>query len=284
MMSCTGIESAVSCVKEWQPHGAPAFAHPGYRVGMEREEVCYDVMGPRPQTEPTCFEVFGYIQVRHCERSVLERARRLLHGFGWPGLNDAPSREYITELLGLRRRIPNKNGQVVRHSAKTSTYLGWAVCQGKTAMVATAILSVYRYRDERRRCGCLEFITSRSRGAGAALVALARRFLSDHQIPRLFSGADLSRPLALKAHKSWCFEAVPKEEWGKAGLALYGRGDVHYMVLNLAPRGPGEAMLQEPLLEEELAEEDDKPSTCYTQACAVPADFQHPVQGVAYAP
>lgn len=190
----------------------------------------------------TRHELHGFTQVRRCQPSALERARRLLHGFGWPGLNDEPSRQYISELLGLRRIEPRRTTRAGRRvAAKTTTYLGWAVCRGKTAMVAVAILSVYRYRDEKRRCGCLEFITSRSRGAGSELVVLAQRFLAGHGIRRLFSGADLSRPLALKAHKSWSFEAVEREEWGKAGLAFYGRGDVHYMVLDLPGASPAAA-------------------------------------------
>merc|ERR1719215_644274 len=72
---------------------------------------------PVAELQPACFEVFGYVQVKSCEKTVLDRARRLLHTHGWPGVNDQPSREYITELLGLRR-TQSANGVKVRVAAK----------------------------------------------------------------------------------------------------------------------------------------------------------------------
>ena len=51
---------------------------------------------------------------------------------------------------------------------------------------------------------------------------------------RLFSGCDLSRPHALEAHLRWGFQPVSPDVWAAAGLALYTKGDVLYMLMSLS--------------------------------------------------
>ncbi|CAE7823346.1 unnamed protein product [Symbiodinium sp. CCMP2456] len=143
------------------------------------------------------FQLRGYLQARTCDLQMRERLRSLLcRGWPSPSPSEAATRESISELLGLCPSTgkPGKPGAV-----KAATYLAWALAAdgrgARGALVGAAVLSVYRYRG-RRRCGCLEFITSRRSGAGAALLRLATRFLQAHQITRLYSGVDLSRPNA----------------------------------------------------------------------------------------
>lgn len=184
--------------------------------------------------QKTCrHRLHGFTQVSTCDPGRVDAARRLFHRYGWPRPTDKASRLYISEMLGRRRRRHRGKG---RMTVKRTTYLAWAALDKPgSPMVAAAILSVYLYRDARRRCGCLEFIVSKSRGAGGQLVGLARDILLDLGVPRLFSGADLSRPLALKAHVSWGFRAVEQDEWLRAGLLMYGQGAVLYTVLDLLP-------------------------------------------------
>ncbi|CAE7425072.1 unnamed protein product [Symbiodinium sp. CCMP2592] len=177
------------------------------------------------------FQLRGYLQVRTCDLQMRERLRTLLCR-GWPSSSpsEGATRDSISELLGLCPST-GKPGAV-----KATTYLAWALpADGRRAgaLVGAAVLSVYRYRG-RRRCGCLEFITSRRSGAGAALLRLATRFLQAQQIDRLYSGVDLSRPNAFEAHRRWGFRVVEEQEWAHAGLAFYRQGDVRYMLLDLS--------------------------------------------------
>jgi len=177
------------------------------------------------------FQLRGYLQARTCDLQMRERLRTLLCR-GWPSSSpsEGATRDSISELLGLCPST-GKPGAV-----KATTYLAWALpADGRRAgaLVGAAVLSVYRYRG-RRRCGCLEFITSRRSGAGAALLRLATRFLQAQQITRLYSGVDLSRPNAFEAHRRWGFRVVEEQEWAHAGLAFYRQGDVRYMLLDLS--------------------------------------------------
>lgn len=178
-----------------------------------------------------CVVVHGYQQVRRCNPSLVEQAKTLLFRHGWPLSEDAATRQHIVKLFG-------QSGKHTFGRANVSAHLGW-VTQPRGALreslVAVAILSVYRYRDS-RRCGCLEFIVSRMRGAGTELVERAKEQLEEENIPRLYSGADLSRKVALRAHLRWGFRGIEEDEWSRAGLQLYGEGDVCYMSLDLSAR------------------------------------------------
>jgi len=174
-------------------------------------------------------QLHGFSCVRSIKAKVCEKAQRLFFQHGWPLPEDGPTRQYISQLLGL-----TLDGKGDRRSLKRSTHLGLANIAGccEDDIAAAAILSIYQYQDC-RRCGCLEFIVSQVAGAGWALLTMAKNFLAAQDINLLFSGADLSRPMALKAHKRWGFEQVSKKTWSQAGLAFYGRGDVCYMLLRL---------------------------------------------------
>lgn len=174
-------------------------------------------------------EMHGFSCIRSFTAEVCEKAQRLFFQHGWPLPEDGPTRQYISQLLGL-----TLDGKGDRRSLKRSTHLGLANIAGccEDDVAAAAILSIYQYQDC-RRCGCLEFIVSQVAGAGWALLTMAKGFLAARDINLLFSGADLSRPKALKAHKRWGFQQVSKKTWSQAGLAFYGRGDVCYMLLRL---------------------------------------------------
>lgn len=166
----------------------------------------------------------GFVQARACHLKQREKLSSLFATAGWPRPGDRASREAIAELLGLSKA-----------SLKATTYLAWATRRDATQaehLLAAAILSVYKFRGK-RRCGCLEFIVSRSRGFGSRLLHLAQRFLKAQNISRLFSGVDLSQPYAMAAHNSWGFRKVAQQDWEESGLATYSQGDVCYMVLDL---------------------------------------------------
>lgn len=153
---------------------------------------------------------------------------------------------------GNRRRafpgLPCTIASAASTRPKNTTFLGWAAgpCpSGRSSLSAAAILSVYRHRG-RRRCGCLEFVATTLRGAGAALVGLARGFLADEGIPTLYSGVDLSRPHAMKAHRRWGFKTATREEWSRAGLLFYEVGDVHYMQLAVTSLAPSSSQAISP--------------------------------------
>ena len=164
----------------------------------------------------------GFVHARACDGKQREKIASLFNRVGWPRASDLATREAIGELLGLGG---------YKSTIKAGTYLAW-VLSGKMQLVAAAILSVYRYRGK-RRCGCLEFIVSKSRGAGSRLLFLAKRFLRSQNIFRLYSGVDLSRPYAMAAHGSWGFKVITQQEWAEAGLYSYSQGDVCYMLLDL---------------------------------------------------
>lgn len=195
--------------------------------------------GGQGGADATKLVLHGFEQVLRCDDTLLRRARELFLRRGWPGPNDRKARMSITELLGLsgRLKMTRRRKKWRRPGGKRATYLGWAMAPGAgpdgEQLAAAAILSVYRYRG-RRRCACLEFVVSQVRGAGSMLLRFARRFLQVQQITRLYSGVDLSRPLALSAHLQWGFRTVEKENWAQAGLAFYSGGDVLYMMLDLA--------------------------------------------------
>eukprot|EP00930_Biecheleria_cincta_P090174 TRINITY_DN79515_c0_g1_i1.p1 TRINITY_DN79515_c0_g1~~TRINITY_DN79515_c0_g1_i1.p1 ORF type:complete len:362 (-),score=42.76 TRINITY_DN79515_c0_g1_i1:48-1133(-) len=170
----------------------------------------------------------SYMQARSCEFLQRDRVRQLFFQHGWPRVSDGATREYISELLGLGY---TQHG--TKHRMKAVTYLGWASHGDPSSLpVAAAILSAYKYRGK-RRCGCLEFIVSKHKGAGYRLLRSAICFLRSQHITHLFSGADLSRPQSLAAHLRWGFTPIEKDAWANAGLASYEQGDVNYMVLDL---------------------------------------------------
>lgn len=186
----------------------------------------------RRNKQPQLF-VHEFVQVKSCDRRIRERAGQLFVRHGWPLREDGAARKSITSLLGLRNQGKSDG------CLPPSTHLGWitkATDGGKKLMVAAAIVSLYRYRD-RRRCACLEFIVSRSRGAGTQLLDYTKRFLVSQEISKFFSGADLSRPKARDAHQRWGFREVDHDEWAQAGLKFYSGGDVLYMLFEVANVG-----------------------------------------------
>merc|ERR1712060_232380 len=120
---------------------------------------------------------------------VLHDVKGTFYRHGWPRPTDKHTRTVIAEMLGVS--VNDKTP--ARKPVKKSTYCAWATRAAGAGeeIVAAAILSVYRYRDGRRRCGCLEFIVSRVRGLGFDLVQLARAYLVLENIGVMFSGADL---------------------------------------------------------------------------------------------
>jgi len=185
------------------------------------------------------------LQVRFCPRLLRESARLLLCRRGWPGKEDGVSRHCIAEFLGLDA-LRGDPAEPEKKPLKKSTFLMWCGVPGvsdagsdsvsfsRAGVFAAAILNIYRFKGtDPRRCGSLEFVASGRRGAGAALIVLARQFLRALGIPSLFSAADLSRPGALEAHSRWGFQVVSNEVWSKAGLRFYIQGNVRYMKLDV---------------------------------------------------
>eukprot|EP00435_Cladocopium_sp_Y103_P011415 s1202_g3.t1 len=196
---------------------------------------CFSILNVHPFVQ-SIFTILFLVPLRIPEEKQREQLSSLFATAGWPRRGDGSTREAIAELLGLSKASP-----------RATTYLAWATrrdaMQAKH-LLAAAILSVYKYRGK-RRCGCLEFIVSRSRGFGSRLLHLAQRFLKAQNISRLFSGVDLSQPYAMAAHNSWGFRRVTQQDWEEAGLATYSQGDVCYMVLDL-DRSDMEELFWEP--------------------------------------
>eukprot|EP00929_Paragymnodinium_shiwhaense_P112584 TRINITY_DN80830_c0_g1_i1.p1 TRINITY_DN80830_c0_g1~~TRINITY_DN80830_c0_g1_i1.p1 ORF type:complete len:435 (-),score=81.06 TRINITY_DN80830_c0_g1_i1:40-1344(-) len=196
-------------------------------------------------------QVQGFMPVRSCDAKVLRGSSQFFNCFGWPGdcPDDALARESISALLGMRPPPQQQCGSLVcechrqsdcgcwneaRWRSAKSTHLAWAIHPeaDEHPLAAAALLSVYKYRGK-RRCACLEFITSRKRGAAFALLQRAAQLIGKDGITRLFSGCDLSRPGALEAHVRWGFRPVTRQVWEGAGLATYTNGDVCYMMTHV---------------------------------------------------
>lgn len=207
--------------KAKQKHGAE-------RKRQREEERDIRLRGGHGEEIPaSALELHGFRQLRAVPPFLRHQISRLFHKHGWSGAGDGPSRKAISCLLGL--------GRGSSRTLRPSTYLAWASApsdHSSSGICAAAILSIYRLSGF-RRCACLEFIVSRRRGAGRRLLEAGKRFLKSIKVYRLFSGADLSRPLAERAHIRWGFAPCPLSEWARAGLHFYQEENVLYMSLSL---------------------------------------------------